>query len=146
MAMVDVVFYEKPGCINNRKQKDLLLQAGHRVESRNLLIESWNKYLLQEYFDAMSVTMWFNCTAPDIKSGLIDPSDLTEDEAFELMIANPILIRRPLMRVGDECRVGFDINLVDQWIGLSHSTEPDLETCPRSSSHGCESAISNHRG
>lgn len=130
--MATIVFYEKPGCINNSKQKKLLLAAGHQVECRDLLTEHWSREALMDYFDHMSVTMWFNSSAPEIKSGKIDPSGLSEDEALELMIQNPILIRRPLMRVGDECRVGFDIKLVDQWIGLTDFTgQEDLETCPQ---------------
>jgi len=130
--MVDIIFYEKPGCINNTKQKKLLAAAGHRVESRNLLTENWSREKLLDYFDFMSVTMWFNTSAPEISSGKLDPSELSEEVALDLMIENPVLIRRPLMRVGDECWVGFDVNMVDQWIGLTGiSNKDDLESCPR---------------
>ena len=40
--MAEVIFYEKPGCINNTKQKALLQAAGHLVDARNLLTESWS--------------------------------------------------------------------------------------------------------
>jgi len=136
--MVDIIFYEKPGCINNTKQKKLLSDAGHSVESRNLLTEKWGRQSLLDYFDLMSVTMWFNKSAPDISSGKIDPSVLSEDEALDLMIAKPILIRRPLMRVGDQCWVGFETSLVDQWIGLTGITnKDDLESCPQKTGHSC---------
>lgn len=140
--MAKIIFYEKPGCINNSKQKKLLLDAGHDVESRNLLTESWSRSALLEYFDSMAVDTWFNSSAPDIKSGQIDPSVLGEDAALELMIENPILIRRPLMRVGDECRVGFEAELVDHWIGLgdSNTVSEDLETCRQQTGHSCKTA------
>lgn len=35
--MATVIFYEKPGCINNTKQKARLLAAGHEVQAHNLL-------------------------------------------------------------------------------------------------------------
>jgi hypothetical protein len=35
--MARVIFYQKLGCINNGKQKALLLAAGHEVEAHNLL-------------------------------------------------------------------------------------------------------------
>lgn len=136
--MVDIIFYEKPGCINNTKQKKLLAAAGHSVECRNLLTESWTREKLLEYFDYMSVTMWFNINAPEISFGKLDPSELSEDVALDLMIENPVLIRRPLMRVGDECWVGFDVNMVDQWIGLTDITnKEDLESCPHKTGHSC---------
>lgn len=128
--MAKVVFYEKPGCINNTKQKKLLRDAGHELECRNLLTENWDAEALLKFFDRLSVTMWFNTTAPGIKSGDIDPSRLTEGEALQLMIDDPILIRRPLMQVENDHRVGFEVSLVDQWIGLKNIRgDEDLETC-----------------
>ena len=142
--MVDIVFYEKPGCINNTKQKKLLVDAGHQVESRNLLLEHWSRARLLEFFDAMPVVMWFNSSAPDIKSGRVDPSTLSEDIALQLMINDPILIRRPLMRVEDECRVGFDSEQVNQWIGLTNFVgEEDLESCPQRVGHTCDMPVNN---
>lgn len=137
--MVHVVFYEKPGCINNSKQKRLLIDAGHLLECRDLLAQQWTRESLLEFFDQISVSMWFNNSAPDIKSGLIDPSALSEEMALALMIKNPILIRRPLMQVGDEYRVGFDPVWVNQWIGLTDvSGMEDLEGCPQQSGHACK--------
>jgi nitrogenase-associated protein len=138
--MAHVVFYEKPGCVNNSKQKRLLIDAGHLLECRDLLAQPWTRESLLEFFDQISVSMWFNNSAPDIKSGLIDPSALSKDMALALMIKNPILIRRPLMRVGNEYRIGFDPELVDQWIGLAgFNGEVDLEHCQRKSVDSCKS-------
>ncbi|MBI1424317.1 MAG: hypothetical protein GC149_12685 [Gammaproteobacteria bacterium] len=39
--MAEIVFYEKPGCGNNTRQKALLAAAGHHVIARNLLTEPW---------------------------------------------------------------------------------------------------------
>ena len=129
--MAEVIFYEKPGCINNTRQKQQLEQAGHVVDARNLLTENWDEESLLKFLDRLSVTMWFNITAPAVRDGKIDPSNLSEASALELMISDPILIRRPLMQVGDECRVGFDAALVDEWIGLESIPDEDFETCPR---------------
>lgn len=138
--MANIVFYEKPGCINNSKQKKMLIDAGHQVESRNLLTATWSRDALLEYFGSMAVSTWFNSSAPDIKSGKIKPSALSAERALALMIENPILIRRPLMRVGDECRVGFDSESVEQWIGLGDTGNrgsEDMETCQQRSGHSC---------
>ena len=37
--MATVIFYEKPGCVGNAKQKRLLADAGHEVVPRDLLTE-----------------------------------------------------------------------------------------------------------
>ncbi len=131
--MTTVIFYEKAGCINNTKQKALLKAAGHRVIARNLLLESWTRDRLRPFFGDLPVAQWFNTTAPAITNGLIVPQDLTADIALDLMVLDPILIRRPLMKVGQQCRVGFEPKAIDQWIGLAMpgGVAEDLETCPR---------------
>jgi len=137
--MALVVFYEKPGCINNTRQKQLLRAAGHELDVRNLLEELWTAESLRPYFGALPVAQWFNRTAPAVKSGAVDPDGVTEAEALSLMIAMPLLIRRPLMFAAGERRVGFDVEAVDAWIGLAQAdvqldAQLDVETCPRNAS------------
>jgi nitrogenase-associated protein len=130
--MATVLFYEKPGCINNTKQKVLLAAAGHTVQAKNLLTEKWTVERLRAFFGELPVAEWFNHSAPRVRDGEIWPHRLTAEEALALMLAEPLLIRRPLMQVGFECRVGFDQEAVDRWIGLaSKIRNADLETCPR---------------
>lgn len=131
--MATVVFWEKPGCVNNTRQKQLLRDAGHEVLARNLLTETWSRDTLRRFFGQSPVAAWFNGSAPAIKQGLITIGNLSEQQALSLMIADPLLIRRPLMQVGDRCVAGFDPLAVDAWIGLRCVTRvpPDLETCPR---------------
>jgi len=130
--MATVYFYEKPGCINNTRQKKLLAAAGHQVEARNLLTEHWEAARLRAFFGNLPVRDWFNYSAPAIKYGEVEPDKLNEDEAMKLMLSNPLLIRRPLMQVGDCLKVGFDQQKVDAWIGLVKTgTAPDTETCPK---------------
>lgn len=137
--MTTVVFYEKPGCINNTRQKALLTKAGHRLIVRNLLLEPWTPSRLRPFFGNLPVAQWFNTTAPAVKTGLVVPQNLDSEIALELMVLDPLLIRRPLIQVDNMRHVGFDLNVIDQWIGL-HSGDTattkterlDLETCPRS--------------
>lgn len=129
--MAIVLFYEKPGCINNTKQKKLLRQAGHTVVERDLLATPWSRDGLMEFFSAMPVAEWFNSSAPRIKSGELDPHQCSPEQALELMIAEPLLIHRPLMKSGHDVMVGFDQKAVDRWIGLESRTQDDVETCPR---------------
>jgi nitrogenase-associated protein len=130
--MATVTFYEKPGCVNNTRQKKLLAAAGHQVVAKNLLTEEWTAVHLRTFFGALAVRDWFNYSAPAIKHGDIDPEAQTEQEALALMLENPLLIRRPLMQVGDSFMAGFDQQTVNDWIGLSETqTTSDMESCPR---------------
>lgn len=135
--MATVIFYEKPGCANNTRQKMLLMAAGHLVIAKNLLEESWRTENLRLFFNGLAVRDWFNYSAPAIKYAEIEPDKLDENQALILMQENPLLIRRPLMQVGNEYHAGFDAEKVEAWIGLSAlNYKADLETCQRSASAG----------
>lgn len=132
--MARVIFYQKLGCINNTKQKARLLAAGHEVEVHDLLKTPWSIEKLRLFFGNLPIATWFNRSAPRIKSGEIVPENLDESTALELMIADPLLIRRPLIQVENVYRAGFDQEKIDAWIGLKQPqiVFEDLESCPRS--------------
>lgn len=143
--MARVIFYEKTGCKNNTKQKTLLTAAGHEVLAYNLLTEPWTVERLRSFFGSRPVVEWFNRTAPRIKSGEVVPETIDAETALQQMLQDPLLIRRPLIEVGDRREVGFDIELVDAWIGLKSKDatlqeiseklmSQDLQSC----SHGHE--------
>lgn len=140
--MVDILFYEKPGCINNTRQKALLEAAGHQLEVHNLLTEPWTIDRLRPFLTSRPIAEWFNRTAPQIKSGEVIPEQLDAETALALMVKHPILIRRPLMQVGDRYEVGFDTESIDRWISLTaidaaqqdvqkNLMQQDLQTCPQ---------------
>jgi nitrogenase-associated protein len=130
--MATVTFYEKPGCVNNTRQKKLLAAAGHQVIAKNLLTEDWTAVHLRTFFGTLAIRDWFNYSAPAIKYGEIEPDKLTEQEALALMLESPLLIRRPLMQADDSLMAGFDQQAVDNWIGLTETeATSDLESCPR---------------
>jgi nitrogenase-associated protein len=128
--MATIIFYEKPGCANNSKQKVLLHQAGNTVIAKNLLTESWSAESLLAFLKNYAVPDWFNRAAPRVKSGEVVPEQLDQAQALELLLADHLLIRRPLMQVGREYRIGFDKESIEQWLqGLD--IKEDLETCRR---------------
>ncbi len=116
--MARVIFYEKPGCKGGTKQKVVLTAAGHEVIPYSLLTEPWTAERLRSFFGNRPVTEWFNRSAPQIKSGTVVPENLDAETALVMMLRDPLLIRRPLIQVGDRCEVGFDVEKLDAWIGL----------------------------
>lgn len=109
-----VVFYEKPFCAANAKQKQILRSSGCTLIERNLLEHGLDAETLRNFMGDMSVHEWFNPAAPAIKNGEIFPDTLDESEAMELLMSNPILIRRPLMIIGMEKLCGFDTQKVSE--------------------------------
>ncbi|MDD2782135.1 ArsC/Spx/MgsR family protein [Sulfuricurvum sp.] len=109
-----VVFYEKPFCAANAKQKQILRQSGCTLIERNLLEHGLDAESLRSFMGDKKVCEWFNPAAPAIKNGEIFPETLDEDSAMALLMANPILIRRPLMVIGSEKLCGFDEKKVSE--------------------------------
>lgn len=127
--MNELIFYEKPGCVNNTKQKTLLRNAGHEVVAHSLLTHPWSAETLRPFFGARPVAQWFNGSAPRVKSGEVVPESMDEASALREMLADPLLIRRPLIQLGERREVGFDAG-IEHWLGVS-SRADDLESCPK---------------
>lgn len=129
--MPTITFYEKPGCKGNLRQKTLLAAAGHTVQAKSLKTEPWTAERLMEFLGELPVTEWFNRAAPAIKAGEIVPENLEAHEALKLLLANPLLIRRPLMESDGKRMVGFDVAAVDAWLGLNGVELPEgnIEAC-----------------
>jgi nitrogenase-associated protein len=135
--MADVMFWEKPGCSGNARQKSLLMASGHRVQARDLRREPWSAETLRPFFGARAVGDWFNRSSPRVKSGEVRPEALGEAAALALMLADPLLIRRPLLQVAERRECGFDAALVDAWIGLKSDLAAVDETCLRKAPGSC---------
>lgn len=129
--MSTIIFYEKPGCQGNARQKALLTAAGHEVIARSLKAEAWTAERLLAFLGPLPVSAWFNPSAPLVKTGQLKPETYSADDALPLLLENPLLIRRPLMQVGSERHVGFDAAAVDAWIGLAGVALPEgnIEAC-----------------
>jgi nitrogenase-associated protein len=130
--MAVVHFYEKPGCTGNKRQREILLEAGHIVFVHNLLQQPWSKELdkLRSFFGNLPVTAWFNRSAPAIKNGEVVPEALDEKQAIALMVADPLLIRRPLLEADGRRRAGFEAGEIEAWLEIDLGAA-DLESCPK---------------
>lgn len=131
--MAHLIFYEKPGCGGNARQRALLEAAGHRLERRNLLTAPWTRETLLAWLAPLPVAAWFNRAAPAVKRGEVVPEALGADAALALLLADPLLIRRPLLQRADGARlVGFETDAVQRFVGLAPAAAPrpaSLEGC-----------------
>ena len=131
--MARITFYEKPGCGNNARQKALLSAAGHEVIAHNLFAEAWTPERLLAFFGDHPVADWFNCASPRVKAGEIIPEQIGANAALQLMLQDPLLIRRPLIEVEERRETGFDQSLIHEWLALTR-VDHDLESCTKSES------------
>ena len=128
--MAELVFYEKPGCIGNGMQKSLLSSQGIKYQVRDLLSQPWSAEALRAFFGDKPVSEWFNTSAPQVKSGEIPVDKLSEDEALATMLQEPILIRRPLMELGDIRQSGFVPGPVIDALQVELDPKQNLQDCP----------------
>jgi len=132
LIMVHIVFYEKPGCGGNAKQRAELEGAGHTLDRRSLLATDWTADSLMPFLEPLPVAKWFNRASPRVKSGEVAPEQLDADAALQLLLADHLLIRRPLMQLPDGARmVGFDTDEVARFVGLREQAmqATSLEGC-----------------
>lgn len=156
--MTRIVFYEKPGCGSNTRQKQMLREAGADLDVRNLLTQVWTRTSLLSFFGSKPVAEWFNINAPQVKSGAMNPTQMSADAAIDAMLAEPLLIRRPLIEFGALRECGFEWPSLLQRLGLvidndndnddnETGTATELEACKhKSSSHHCSSSTANEAG
>lgn len=133
-------FYGKTGCKTNLRQRRILKQAGVLMEEHNLLATPWTPQTLMPFFDGMAMAECFNKAAPAIKSGQVDIAVLSKQEALQLMCEQPLLIRRPLLRLDDWFACGFDREQLAQKLGLElidEDGQPD---------EGCRHSITAQQG
>lgn len=123
------LFYEKTGCAGNARQKELLKSYGINFEVRSLLDTKWTYEELNSFFENLSVEEIFNPFAPQIKVGEINIKNLSKDEAINLMIKNPILIKRPLLQINKVKICGFEIEKINELLKVNIKTDEKINSC-----------------
>jgi len=140
-------FYEKPGCSGNARQRALLEAAGHTLTRHDLLGTPWTRDSLLAFLAPLPVAAWFNRAAPRVKSGDVVPAALDRESALDLLLQEPLLIRRPLMQRDDGlAMVGFEVAEVEAFVGLAAATAPrpaSLEGCAARTGAACGSTGSS---
>ena len=134
-SFYNFTFYEKTGCSGNAKQKELLKSHNISFSVKSLLDTKWSKETLSQFFEGLDINEIFNPFAPQIRDKEIDISKLSKDEAINLMIKNPILIKRPLLEINGTKICGFDIEKINELLNTNIDTNKKLNTC--SSSDSC---------
>ncbi len=124
-----IVFYEKTGCAGNARQKKLLQTHGLSFQTKSLLDQSWEKETLQTFFKGLQKEAMINPFAPQIKNKSVDINNLSKEELIELMCSEPILIKRPLLEIGEYKMCGFDIEKINQLLDTNICEDLTISTC-----------------
>ena len=76
------------------------------VQDRDFFKETFSEAELREVLGDRPIRDVFSFRSPSFKAMGLDPDGLTDDDLVGLMLQEPRLIRRPLVRLGGELIVG----------------------------------------
>lgn len=127
-----VVFYEKTGCCGNEKQKKVLSLQGISFETKSLLDTVWDNDTLKPFFVGLDKDDIVNKFAPKIKNNQLNIDTLSKDELISMMCEEPILIKRPLLEIGEVKICGFDIEKINQTLQSNICEKISVGTCQSS--------------
>ncbi len=128
--MTVVVFYEKPGCKTNAQQKTLLRAWGNELKVRDLISEPWTEDSLGRFFRGEPEPAWLNPAAPALRNAGTCFKFTDRAGALAAMIADPLLIRRPLLRIGEIFIHGFDPAILRLHLKVGAlDADMDLQAC-----------------
>jgi len=85
-----------------------LTQKGVELYERDFFLDRFSEEELRSLIGDRPVSEYFSWKSPSFKKLGLDREDLDDDRLIRLMVEEPRLIRRPLIRVGDQLIVGTD--------------------------------------
>lgn len=108
-------------------QRNTLQDGGNEVRCRNLTTQSWSREKLLPFVRGREPIHIMESTAPQIRRGEIDPVLLSFDEAVDLMVASPCLIRGPLIEVDGLNIQGLHDERLQRYLGDTTPTKKQVQ-------------------
>ena len=94
-----------------------LSQAGvPTIEERDFFKDSFSRDELEELIAKDDTTKFFSFRSPSFKKLGLEKDSLERDQIISLMLEEPRLIKRPIVKIGDLVILGTDKNLLDRLI------------------------------
>ncbi len=84
----------------------MLLQNGLEVSDRDFFKDAFSEAEIRELASLAGTENIFARRSPSLKKMGLADRELSEDEMVKLMLQEPKLVRRPLLKVGNKLMVG----------------------------------------
>lgn len=94
----------------------MLLQKGLEVSERDFFKETFSEAEIRELAAMAGTENIFARRSPSLKKMGLADKQLSDDEMIELMLQEPKLVRRPLLKVGNKLMVGGGNTAVEEAI------------------------------
>ena len=86
----------------------MLLQAGLEFSERDFFSNPFKRNELSDLLKGKDVSYYFSWRSPSFKKLGLDKDSLSDEDLIELMLTEPRLIKRPLIRANNHVVVGSD--------------------------------------
>jgi Spx/MgsR family transcriptional regulator len=102
--------YWYASCSQCRDARKALEEKGIQLETRDFFKERFTEPELRTLLEKWKLKprQVFSFKSPSVKAMHLQVDALSDDEMLRLMVQEPRLIRRPLMRIDGTAMVGFD--------------------------------------
>ncbi len=90
----------------------MLLQNGVQVQERDYFKDPFTRQELTDLASPVGTSHIFASRSPSLKKMGLAGQDLSEADMLDLMLKEPRLVRRPLVRLGDRLLVGANLKAV----------------------------------
>ena len=91
----------------------MLLQNGLELEERDFFKEPFSQEEIQELASDVGIAQLFARRSPSLKKMGLADQDLSSEQMVSLMLQEPRLVRRPLVRIGGQLLVGANLKAVE---------------------------------
>ena len=91
----------------------MLLQNGIELEERDFFKDGFTEAEIRGLAEGVGLSQLFARWSPSLKQMGLADQDLSEAEMLDLMLKEPRLVRRPLVRLGDRLLVGANIKAIE---------------------------------
>ena len=85
-----------------------LLQDGVELEERDFFADPFTEPEIRDLFGERDPADFFSWSSPSFRKTGLKREELSGDRLIEMMVEEPRLVRRPLVRLADELIVGTD--------------------------------------
>ena len=95
------------------------MQNDIELVERDYFKEPFNEGEIRDIASLVGVEQIFARRSPSLKQMGLAGQDLSEDEIVNFMLQEPKLVRRPLIRVGDQVFVGAGASVLDSVVSAA---------------------------
>ena len=91
----------------------MLLQHGVELEERDFFKDGFTEAEIRGLAEGVGLSQLFARRSPSLKQMGLADQELSEAQMLDLMLKEPRLVRRPLVRLGDRLLIGANIKVVE---------------------------------